>query len=102
MLSKCANPNCSEQFQYLHQGKLFCLSPTPQVEAMHDGSRELLYERFWLCDFCCKEMKVVWDGYRAKIVRLPIEPAVAEPAPEEDSEKEPLRRHAALASRGVR
>jgi hypothetical protein len=32
MLSKCANPGCSETFRYLCQGKIFCLSPTPEVE----------------------------------------------------------------------
>src|ERR1700752_692239 len=30
MLSKCANPECSEILRYLHQGKIFCLSPTPE------------------------------------------------------------------------
>ena len=77
MLSKCANPECSEQFRYLHQGRLFCLAPTPEVAATSQGSLELLYERFWLCDRCCKEMKVTWDGLRAKVVRLPTKPSAA-------------------------
>ena len=33
MLSKCANPECSEQFRYLHQGKMFCLIPAPKAAA---------------------------------------------------------------------
>ena len=71
MLSKCANPECNEQFRYLHQGKLFHLSPTPEIQAQSDESYEALYERFWLCDQCCKRMSVVWDGTQAAIVSLP-------------------------------
>lgn len=72
MLSKCANPDCLEQFRYLHQGRLFCLTPTPEVQATSYGSREFLYQRFWLCDRCAKRMKVVWDGFQAKTELLPI------------------------------
>lgn len=72
MLSKCANPECSEQFRYLHQGRVFCLTPTPEVQATSYGSLEFLYERFWLCDRCSKTMKVVWDGYKAKVEVLPV------------------------------
>jgi hypothetical protein len=71
MLSKCANPDCSAQFQYLSQGKLFQLSPTPEVDAITGGIWEHFYERFWLCEKCCKEMKVIWDGTRAVVVPLP-------------------------------
>lgn len=31
MLSKCANPECSESFRYLHEGRIFHLAPTPEV-----------------------------------------------------------------------
>lgn len=34
MLSKCANPKCSEIFRYLHQGKIFSLAPTPEVQTV--------------------------------------------------------------------
>ena len=70
MLSKCANPECSEQFRYLHQGKMFCLIPAPKAAATSYGSLEFLYERFWLCERCSKNMKVTWDGVRTKVVRL--------------------------------
>jgi len=43
MLSKCANPECSEQFRYLHQGKMFCLIPAPKAAATSYGSLEFLY-----------------------------------------------------------
>ena len=46
MLSKCANPECSEQFRYLHQGKMFCLTPTRKVTAASYSSLKFVYERF--------------------------------------------------------
>jgi len=79
MVSKCANPACSERFLYLHQGKLFHLTPTPEVEAAEGESSSALYERFWLCDQCCKKMTLVWGGTTAKLAPLPTEP-VAQPS----------------------
>src|SRR5579863_3500932 len=76
MLSKCANPECSEQFRYLHQGKLFHLSPTPNLLVVDDDSYDYLYERFWLCDQCSRTMTLVWNGSAAKIVRLPDPPDI--------------------------
>jgi hypothetical protein len=71
MLSKCANPDCLEVFRHLHQGKIFFLSPTPEVERATGGEHPALYERFWLCDKCSKQMKVVWGGTQVKLERLP-------------------------------
>jgi hypothetical protein len=71
MVSKCANPECSERFLYLHQGKLFSLTPTPELESVGGGFAPLLYERFWLCDRCCKRMTLVWGGTGAKLISLP-------------------------------
>jgi hypothetical protein len=77
MVSKCANPECSERFLYLHQGKLFQLTPTPEVEAVGWECAPPLFERFWLCDRCCKKMTVVWGGTEAKLVSLPAEPSMS-------------------------
>ena len=81
MLSKCANPECVEVFRYLHQGKIFHLSPThhPQTKtaALH-GSR---HERFWLCARCSKQMTFILDGRQAKLVRLPVESGQITPLP---------------------
>jgi hypothetical protein len=84
MLSKCANPVCSETFRYLHQGKIFHLTPTPAMQ-MAAEAKGLMTERFWLCDACAKELTVIWDGTQAKVVPLPEEPRIsksrlAEPA----------------------
>lgn len=67
MLSKCANPECSRQFLHLHEGKIFHLCPTPEVEAGAAGFVPSLYERFWLCDECCRDLTVVWGGTEAKL-----------------------------------
>lgn len=85
MLSKCANPDCCEQFRYLHQGKLFHLTPIPELQSLSEGV-EAFHERFWLCDRCCLRMKVVWDGTQARIVSLPA------PAPHEHAQETPARR----------
>jgi hypothetical protein len=45
VLSKCANPECSQQFRYLRQGRLFNLTPTPEVQAQSNDFYEALYER---------------------------------------------------------
>lgn len=74
MISKCANPDCPEQFRYLHQGKLFHLTPTPDVQAATGSGFEFMYERFWLCERCCKEMTLVWGGTQVELVPLPADP----------------------------
>lgn len=97
MLSKCANPECSEQFRYLHQGKLFHLNPTPELQALGDDFCDALYERFWLCEQCCKRMRVVWDGTEARIASL----LATERAHSEDQidRVQPSRKRAASAGR---
>ncbi len=75
MLSKCANPDCSESFRYLHQGKIFCLAPTPEVEAVTGEFLPQFQERFWLCDECSKKMTVVWGGTQVKLEPLPAQEA---------------------------
>jgi hypothetical protein len=74
VLSKCANPGCSEQFRYLHQGKLYCLIPTPEVQAVGNGRIPTLYERFWLCARCSKTLTLIWSGTQATVVPLPAKP----------------------------
>lgn len=71
MLSKCANPECLETFRYLHQGRIFRLSPTPTVQSTAAALGSQLTERFWLCDGCAQVMTVVWDGKRGSIAPLP-------------------------------
>ena len=70
MVSKCANPVCPKRFLYLHQGKLFNLTPTPEVEAAGGGFLPGLYQRYWLCEDCCQRMTVVWGGTEIKLVPI--------------------------------
>jgi hypothetical protein len=80
MLSKCANPECSEMFRYIHEGKIFYLDPTPEVTIATGMLHPELQERFWLCARCSKELTLIWGGTKVKLVRLPIE-ATATPLP---------------------
>lgn len=73
MLSKCANPECSEIFRYLHEGKVFCLAPTLEVQAATGIQNPAMNERFWLCEQCSKEMTLVWDGSEVRLERLSAE-----------------------------
>lgn len=72
MVSKCANPACSKRFLYLHQGKLFNLTPAPEVEAA-GGVCACALRAIWLCDDCCQRLTLVWGGTEIKRVPLPRE-----------------------------
>jgi len=59
MVSKCANPSCSTQFLYLHEGRLFRLDsrgPSTTHSTFDDeaGSThaDVRIEWFWLCPRC--------------------------------------------------
>jgi hypothetical protein len=68
VLLKCANPKCCQQWHYLREGKLFHLSPTPEIEALIGDSSNKLYERFWLCERCAQEMTLVWGGTHVQLI----------------------------------
>jgi hypothetical protein len=76
MLSKCANPECSEILRYLHEGKIFYLAPTPEVEILTMLNAKL-HERFWLCSRCSRTMTLVWDGTGVRLENLPANAAAA-------------------------
>lgn len=56
MLAKCANPNCSEMFRYLGEGRLY------QVETPHSdattGKTVRKIEHYWLCGRCSSAMRI--------------------------------------------
>jgi hypothetical protein len=67
MLSKCLNPHCSATFQYLGQGRLFCVdfseagrknarAAKPVVAPIRRKSYPI--EHFWLCEDCARAMTV--------------------------------------------
>lgn len=53
MLSKCANPDCSAPFLYLHEGKLFRFHTGPKSPVRQTSEKAVRHvEFFWLCGEC--------------------------------------------------
>jgi hypothetical protein len=98
VLFKCANPDCAEKFLYLHQGKVFHLMPTPEVQAV-DGGEPCLQERFWLCGQCAKKMTLIWNGNGVKLVHISPQPITRSLRVADDMASTPLRSRAAAAAR---
>jgi len=98
MLSKCANPGCNETFRYLHQGKIFRLSPIPEIQVATRMLRPELYERFWLCTGCAKKITLVWRGTQVALVPVPVKAPALLPAAPKVVKIEGLRRLRARAA----
>lgn len=56
MLSKCANPGCSEAFRYLREGQLFQVER--QITPESGGKPTRRIEHYWLCDRCSQAMRI--------------------------------------------
>lgn len=56
MLSKCANPGCSQPFRYLGEGRLFQVERMFAPEAGAKPIRKI--EHYWLCDGCSQAMRI--------------------------------------------
>jgi hypothetical protein len=66
MLSKCANPKCSNTFRYFRDGKLYVSEPKAQA-----GNHRVL-ECFWLCSTCCLDMTIqIDDDHAVTVFRKP-------------------------------
>lgn len=68
MVSKCANPDCSETFRYFHSGRLFRVETTAAPERRRtmgaDDSPNKPIRRvvfYWLCSDCAEKMTLVSD-----------------------------------------
>jgi hypothetical protein len=70
MLSKCANPECSEAFHYFGQGRLFevhfedaerCEKAGRVPFALELKKQDKSVEHFWLCPNCSKQLTVAMD-----------------------------------------
>lgn len=79
MLSKCANPDCSAEFHYLGDGKLFAVHF--EDEALRLGAGGITapalkkhprgVEHFWLCSACSEKMTVGLDrGHNVLVLPL--------------------------------
>ena len=67
MVSKCANPECSERFMRLHRGRLFRWDGVSARGGLtRDTHLEIKKARkvefFWLCGECAREMTVVFTA----------------------------------------
>jgi hypothetical protein len=77
MVSKCANPDCSTSFRYLHQGRLFRIEtaagldrPRTTLGSDDDQKKPLRrLEFYWLCEDCVKNMTVILDKETGVSVR---------------------------------
>ncbi len=84
MLAKCANPNCSSRFLYLHEGRLFRIERTEPAAGKSAADRPYLVkngarhiEHYWLCPRCAELMTLSFDP-ASGVVTVPLPaPAVA-------------------------
>jgi hypothetical protein len=58
MLAKCANPKCTAQLRYLHEGRLFVTQPQNTAVALQSR-----IEYRWLCQRCCQAMAITEGGH---------------------------------------
>jgi len=73
VLNKCANPVCSAQFRYLHQGKLFEVEVQYAESLTSDGQTKPgngkgHAERCWLCDECAAHITLRFDARRGVVM----------------------------------
>ena len=66
MLQKCANPLCTAEFRYLHEGKLFevetqyrGISATPAERTPRNGKAHV--ELYWFCKSCSARLVLSFD-----------------------------------------
>jgi hypothetical protein len=80
MLSKCANPSCSNQLIYLREGKIFVMEHSIHPKLWPQGPiparTATRLEHFWLCGRCSENLTLVYDKERgvevvAKPSKLP-------------------------------
>jgi len=73
VLHKCVNPDCSAQFRYLHQGRLFEIEIQYFETADSAGQGTLrngkgYVERCWLCKQCATHVALRFDPRRGLVV----------------------------------
>ncbi len=72
MLSKCANPACSEPFIYLRDGRLFQIDTETGPQLVTERKSPHRIEYFWLCGQCASNMTLAF--HRGKgVVMVPLQ-----------------------------
>ena len=56
MLSKCAAPECSERFRYLHSGRLYQFETRDRPQNPGERMPVQAVEFFWLCEECATRL----------------------------------------------
>jgi len=75
MLSKCANPGCTNPFRYLRDGKLFEFQRTEEQTPESQSKKPVRrVEFFWLCGQCSTELTVVRDEKKG-VITMPLPPS---------------------------
>jgi len=62
MVSRCANPECANEFRYMHEGRIFLVPASDQCKRV---------ELMWLCGSCSQKMTIHICGGIAKVVPVP-------------------------------
>jgi len=76
MVSKCANPECSAAFLYLHSGRLFRIETSSGHERRRAMGEETprkplrRIEFYWLCQNCAPRMTLAYEHDAGISVRL--------------------------------
>lgn len=72
MLSKCANPDCTNSFRYLHEGKLYLVdsgsTKRKQNGSFQSAGKSSVPEYAWLCSSCCGQMSIRIDEVDSVLV----------------------------------
>lgn len=93
MLSKCLNPHCSANFQYLGQGRLFRVDFAEAGRKSALAGREIVtsirsrtcpIEHFWLCESCATTMTIhLSDAGEVRLVSIgSVDLSTAMPTPQ--------------------
>ena len=73
MVTKCANPGCSNHFLYMNEGKVFRFELHCETEGDAGFGRRTgatrRIEFFWLCSNCAAGMTVTYDKSRGVAVQ---------------------------------
>ncbi len=72
MLSKCANPACSEPFIYLRDGRLFQIDTETGPQLVTERKSPHRIEYFWLCGQCALNMTLAFQRGKG-VVMVPLQ-----------------------------
>lgn len=72
MVSHCANPECSQTFKYLGEGKLYLDNPKAGLQM----SQQQLFEQcYWLCKECSRQFRLDFERGLPRLAPLVLKQA---------------------------